>query len=188
MRDQTVSPQSAASELPEARAKAVRDRAIKAMALIRENQRFVGTGGVSRAKRTQEFRPAFRDRQTDVVYPSCYANGRPAGIHLLDSLPGELVERRDAGACRCRKSFGRGRFLARRAVLHAGGTSRRCQVRHRVTRRPLQLRRPDTPSPSRTGAGWRRVSWSSSSRTTTACSPSRRRTPPARLPSVGAMR
>ena len=110
MRDPTISPQNAAPETPEARAQAIRGRAITPLALIRENRRFGGTGGVSHVNRTRGFRPAFRDCRTGVVYPSCYANGRPAAIHLFDGLPGELVERRDA----------RGQVIAISALVESG--------------------------------------------------------------------
>ncbi|MCB1801215.1 MAG: hypothetical protein KDI82_05970 [Gammaproteobacteria bacterium] len=78
--------------------------------LIRENRRFAGTGGVSHINRAQGFHPAFRDRRTGAVYPSCYANGRPAAIHLFDGLPGELVGRRDA----------RGQVIAVSALVESG--------------------------------------------------------------------
>ena len=110
MHDPTISPQNAAPEPPGARAKATRARAIMPLALIRENRRFSGTGGVSQVNRTRGFRPAFRDRRTGVVYPSCDANGRPAAIHLFDGLPGELVERRDA----------RGQVIAVSALVESG--------------------------------------------------------------------
>ena len=91
MHDQTNSPHVPAPEPTEARARASTPRV-----LIRETRRFGGTAGVSHVNRTQGFRPAFRDRRTGVVYPSCHADGRPAVIHLFDGLPGELVERRGA--------------------------------------------------------------------------------------------
>jgi len=42
------------------------------------------------------FAPAFLDTKTGRVYPSCFADGRPAPVHLLSSVPEELVLRRDS--------------------------------------------------------------------------------------------
>lgn len=60
-----------------------------------ENKTFRGTGGVSAENADCGFRPAFRDGETGRVYPSCFADGRPAPFHLLDGLPGEVVLGRD---------------------------------------------------------------------------------------------
>lgn len=62
-----------------------------------ENRRYRGRGGVSEENRSEGFRPAFLDTQTQRVYPSCFVDGRPAPCHLLDGLPDEVVELRDAG-------------------------------------------------------------------------------------------
>jgi hypothetical protein len=59
--------------------------------LKRENVEFLGTGGRSQENRSLGFRPAFRDEDTLAVYPSCFADGRPAPFHLLDGLPPEVV-------------------------------------------------------------------------------------------------
>ena len=67
-------------------------------ALCVENRLFRGTGGVSRHNSQQGFRPAFLDMATGHVYLSCFANGTPAPVHLLDGLPGDLVlQRSDQG-------------------------------------------------------------------------------------------
>ena len=63
--------------------------------LRQENQNFQNTGGVSRHNRDQGFRPAFRDNATGEVYPSRFADGRPAPFHLIDGLPDEAVLQRD---------------------------------------------------------------------------------------------
>jgi len=60
-------------------------------ALERENVAFHGTGGRSDENRSLGFRPAFFDPQTSTVYPSRFADGRPAPFHLLDGLPDEVV-------------------------------------------------------------------------------------------------
>lgn len=62
-----------------------------------ENRRFRGRGGVSAENRSEGFRPAFLDTQTQVIYPSRFADGRPAPFHLLDGLPDELVLARAPG-------------------------------------------------------------------------------------------
>lgn len=62
-----------------------------------DNRRFRGSGGVSRNNRCAGFQPAFRDSATGTVYLSCFRNGLPAPVHLLDGLPDEVVLARDAG-------------------------------------------------------------------------------------------
>ena len=69
---------------------------LNARTLRRENQAFGGTGGVSAGNRTQGFVPAFLDTQTGAVYRACFADGRPAPMHLLDGLPPAVVATRDA--------------------------------------------------------------------------------------------
>ncbi|MCB1917464.1 MAG: hypothetical protein KDG52_17350 [Rhodocyclaceae bacterium] len=64
--------------------------------LREENTRHAGTGGVSAGNANLGFRPAFRDRMTARVYLSCFADGRAAPFHLVDGLPSEVVEDRDA--------------------------------------------------------------------------------------------
>jgi len=64
--------------------------------LQRENLQFAGTGGVSEENSEQGFRPAFRDSQTCRIYPSLFADGRAAPFHMVDGLPAEVVEERDA--------------------------------------------------------------------------------------------
>src|SRR6266566_4087471 len=59
--------------------------------LQRENGQFLGTGGRSQENATLGFRPAFLDSETLTVYPSRFADGRPAPMHLLDGLPPEVV-------------------------------------------------------------------------------------------------
>jgi hypothetical protein len=65
--------------------------------LQRENVEFLGTGGRSQENATMGFRPAFMDSETLVVYPSRFADGRPAPMHLLDGLPPEVVLARTTG-------------------------------------------------------------------------------------------
>ena len=65
-------------------------------ALAEQNRAFIGTRGVSQGNRNDGFEPAFRDRVSGVVYRSCFADGRPAPMHLLEGLPGHLAVSRDA--------------------------------------------------------------------------------------------
>lgn len=64
--------------------------------LERETEAFRGSGGISQENRCLGFRPAFLDTITRVIYPSRFANGVPAPFHLIDGLPDEAVDRRDA--------------------------------------------------------------------------------------------
>ena len=59
--------------------------------LEQETRMHEGSGGVSAENRHCGFRPAFLDRASGIIHPSCYASGEPAPFHLLDGLPDELV-------------------------------------------------------------------------------------------------
>lgn len=63
--------------------------------LIHQECAFRGTGGISQENEASGFRPAFKDRETNRVYLSCFRNGRPAPIHVLDGLPDGIVKARD---------------------------------------------------------------------------------------------
>jgi hypothetical protein len=65
--------------------------------LQHENREYRGSGGVSEENRSQGFKPAFLDTETDRIYASRFADGRPAPFHLLDGLPEELVLARHPG-------------------------------------------------------------------------------------------
>jgi len=65
--------------------------------LQRENAEFQGTGGRSQENGSLGFRPAFRDEETGMVFPACFADGRPAPFHLLDGLPQSVVLTRTEG-------------------------------------------------------------------------------------------
>lgn len=60
--------------------------------LERETEAFRGSGGISQENRGLGFRPAFLDQRTRAVYPSLFADGRPAPFHLIDGLPHEAIE------------------------------------------------------------------------------------------------
>jgi hypothetical protein len=61
-----------------------------------ENRQYQGTAAISRNNREFGFKPAFKDIETGEVYPSRFANGNQAPVHLLDGLPGHLIEKRDS--------------------------------------------------------------------------------------------
>ncbi len=60
-------------------------------ALQRQRRRYRGSVGISQMNQGHGFRAAFRDAETGIIYGSCYADGRPAPVHLLDGLPVSLV-------------------------------------------------------------------------------------------------
>ena len=64
--------------------------------LQRENDQYMHSGGRSQENRSLGFRPAFMDRETSKVYPSRFANGMAAPVHMLDGLPAEVVVTRSA--------------------------------------------------------------------------------------------
>jgi hypothetical protein len=68
-----------------------------ARTLRQQNRAFRGTGGVSAENRALGFAPAFLDTQTGAVYRACFADGRPAPMHLLEGLPPTLVVAHEAG-------------------------------------------------------------------------------------------
>jgi hypothetical protein len=78
--------------------------------LLNENAAHAGTGGVSRGNAGMGFRPAFLDVATLTIYPSRFADGRPAPFHILDGLPDEVVADRLAS----------GRVVAAKASVISG--------------------------------------------------------------------
>lgn len=61
-----------------------------------QNRAFRGTGGSSQDNCGYGFHPAFLDTETGITYLSRFANGSPAPIHVLESLPDTVVLRWDA--------------------------------------------------------------------------------------------
>jgi hypothetical protein len=55
-----------------------------------------GNRAVALAGSALELVPGFLDAETGKVYPSCFADGQLAPVHLLDAVPEELVSARDA--------------------------------------------------------------------------------------------
>jgi hypothetical protein len=84
--------------------------ATTAQTLRRENRVYRHTGGISENNRDRGFLSAFCDHSTGRVYRSCFADGRPAPIHLLDGLPDEVVLARDT----------KGRVVAVKSTVVAG--------------------------------------------------------------------
>jgi hypothetical protein len=60
--------------------------------LQQDNLQYSGTAGISENNRNLGFIPAFMDTVTGNVYPSRFANGMPAPIHVLAGLPDYLIE------------------------------------------------------------------------------------------------
>ena len=71
----------------------IEDRKFIELSLRDENRQYHGTGGVSAGNRDVGFIPAFLDTVTGNAYPSRFANGRPAPVHLFDGLPEALVKK-----------------------------------------------------------------------------------------------
>lgn len=71
-------------------------RVMDEQTLRQENTQHLGTGGRSEENAGLGFRPAFYDFATQKIYPSLFADGRPAPCHLLDGLPDELIVDRTA--------------------------------------------------------------------------------------------
>ena len=78
--------------------------------LLIENIFYAGSGGRSEENTGLGFRAAFLDVDTMTVYPSCFRDGRPAPVHLLDGLPDDVVVDRTPS----------GRVLAAKATLISG--------------------------------------------------------------------
>lgn len=104
-------------------------------ALRRQTARFRGRGGTSEDNRSAGFDPAFLDRETGKVYPSRFADGRHAPLHVLDGLPDELViARQESGAVSAVKKTvvagfsRRGRFFTREQAARCAA---RLPCRHR---------------------------------------------------------
>jgi hypothetical protein len=78
--------------------------------LQRQNTIYRDTGGRSQENASLGFRPAFLDFETQVIYPSRFADGRLAPFHLLDGLPDAVVADRLPG----------GKVTSAKATLIAG--------------------------------------------------------------------
>jgi len=65
-------------------------------ALRCENAAFHATGGVSRNNRAAGFLPGYCNITTGEAVVSCFADGSPSPVHLLEGLPDAWVAERDA--------------------------------------------------------------------------------------------
>jgi len=70
---------------------------VTAQTLRADNRIFAGTGGVSRNNGAQGFQPGFYDTESGQVAISCFADGRPAPIHVLEGVPADWVMARNSG-------------------------------------------------------------------------------------------
>jgi hypothetical protein len=66
------------------------------LTLQQENRQYRGRGGVSAENASLGLQPAFMDRETGRIFASCFADGHPAVVHIIDGLPDDLVIRRNA--------------------------------------------------------------------------------------------
>ena len=69
--------------------------------MFQQSLAYRGTGGVSAENRAYGFLPAFLDRDSGRIYPSCDANGMPAAGHQFDGLPEEWIVGRDLAGRPC---------------------------------------------------------------------------------------
>ena len=65
-------------------------------ALRAQNVAYQATGGVSRNNRAAGFLPGYCNVSTGEAVISCFADGSPSPVHLLDGLPDAWVAERDA--------------------------------------------------------------------------------------------
>lgn len=61
-----------------------------------QNQEFIGTKGVSEENQEAGFRPAYRHAETGEAMISCFSDGTPAPVHVLEGLPATWVTARDS--------------------------------------------------------------------------------------------
>lgn len=86
-----------------------------------ETESYRSSGGISQENGSYGFRPAFFDTETQHAYLSRFADGRPAPCHLIDGLPEEIVDARDATGhvSRLKQSVVAGFLLADRFYTRA---------------------------------------------------------------------
>jgi len=111
--------------------------------LERETEAFRGSGGISQENRGFGFVPAFFDAHSSTVYPSRFADGRPAPFHLIDGLPDEAVAERDAA----------GRAILLRNSIVSGFVRNGCFYTGKKPR-PAPARATDRPIPPHAPSAW----------------------------------
>jgi hypothetical protein len=111
--------------------------------LVRDNGACKGTGGVSAGNRAHAFTRGFLDTETGAVYRSRDVHGQAAPIHLLDGLPDDVVEARNAAG---RVARVKGSIVA--GFLRAGCFYTRSEAAALgdTLPRPITLRRPTSPT------------------------------------------
>ena len=70
-------------------------QALTQQVLRQQNNKFKNTGGVSEGNRDDGFHPAFYDTQCDRAEVSCFSDGTPAPVHVLEGVPEDWVTKRD---------------------------------------------------------------------------------------------
>jgi hypothetical protein len=60
-----------------------------------ENLAYSGTPGISRENRDCGFSPAFLDTETGRIVESCFQDGQPAPLHVIEGLPDDWIVERD---------------------------------------------------------------------------------------------
>lgn len=70
--------------------------ALTTLALSHENQLYAETRGISQSNRAAGWRPGYLNLTTGECELSRFSDGRPAPIHVLEGLPEDWVQSRDA--------------------------------------------------------------------------------------------
>ena len=84
------------SQDPQDRTRARRLRGVLTeLALRDENALYANTRGLSQNNRQQGFQPGYLNRHSGECVLSCFGDGNPAPIHVLDGLPSAWVVARD---------------------------------------------------------------------------------------------
>ncbi|MDX1656191.1 MAG: hypothetical protein R3310_13350 [Candidatus Competibacteraceae bacterium] len=101
--------------------------------LGRQNRLHAGSGGVSAGNRDRGLEPAFMDWETGCSYRACFADGRPAPIHVLEGIPELLVESRspDGRVARLKQSVEAG-FLRREKFFTRTQAARAVRLAQRI--------------------------------------------------------
>lgn len=73
-------------------------QALTQQVLRQMNNKFKNTGSVSEENRDDGFHPAFYDPQCDSAEVSCFSDGTPAPIHVLEAVAKDWVTKRDYSA------------------------------------------------------------------------------------------
>ena len=85
------------SQTPEERTRARRLRGVLTELSLRdENILYANTRGVSQSNCSGGFHPGYLNRASGQTALSCFRDGSPAPIHVLDGLPQSWIIRRDA--------------------------------------------------------------------------------------------